>query len=303
MPKYMDFSDTIDTIMNPIDSFNEAIDKFFARLADGFTSGAMGLVEEYLIKSTNLHDTKRMPIPMEEVNEVALLLGVLLGFLLFYKRIIESIRDQVTGEGEPNYAEILGSFAVSLFFVVSCQTLINDFAIRISNDFTTWIAGLPRAVSGNGDLFTTLPFENAYARAEGRGIAFLIAILVWAIGFIGLAISAAIRYAELVFLNVVGPTINATYASRSEVFTTFWIKTVAVVFTQPVQVFLLWGIMSSVQNLTWGGLILSFGFCILAIRGPKALEQFLYSTGVGGASARFAGLAGYKLLAKAVFRR
>lgn len=302
MPKYMDISDTIDTIMNPIDSFNEAIDKFFARLADGFTSGAMGLVKDYLIKSTNLDDSERMPIPMEEVNEVALLLGVMLAFVLFYKRIMESIRDQVTGEAEPNYAEILGSFAVSLFFVVSCQTLINDFAIKIANDLTTWIASLPRAV-GEGDILKTLPFKNSYARAEGRGIAFLVAILVWSIGFIGLAISAAIRYAELLFLNVIGPTINATYTTRSEVFTTFWIKTVAVVFTQPVQVFLLWGIMSSVQNLTWGGLVLSFGFCILAIRGPKVLEQFLYSTGVGGASARFAGMAGYKLLVKAVIRR
>ncbi|MFD1394390.1 conjugal transfer protein TrbL family protein [Kroppenstedtia eburnea] len=300
MPKYLDI---VDTLMNPIDSFNEAIDKFFARLADGFTSGAMGLVKDYLIKSTDLDDTERMPIPMEEINEVALLLGVMLAFVLFYKRIMESIRDQVTGEAEPNYAEILGSFAVSLFFVVSCQTLINDFAIKIANDLTTWIADLPRAVSDDGDLLTTLPFKNSYARAEGRGIAFLVAILVWSIGFIGLAISAAIRYAELVFLNIVGPTLNGTYTTRSEVFVTFWIKTVSVVFTQPVQVFLLWGIMSSVQNLTWGGLILSFGFCILAIRGPKVLEQFLYSTGVGGASARFAGMAGYKLLAKAFIKR
>ncbi len=290
--------DFIDKLLNPVEAFQEAVNDFFTQLALGFVEGAVGLIKIYMIDSTNL---KKLPIPIETIQTFATSAGAMIAMIFLYLRLLQALRDQVTDEAQPNYAEILGSFTVSLAFIVATPYIITELLIPINNQVVNWIVNLKLS-----DQITLLDFRNpieTYIKHTTVPLAFLLAILVWAIAFIGLGIVSAIRYAEIVFLLVVGPILQSSYTNRSDVMRTYWIKTIAVIFTQPIQVFLLWSILISMLSLTWNGVLLSFGFTVLALRGPAILERLIYTTGVGPAGTRVMGFMTYQFLTRSMFKK
>jgi len=145
----------------------------------------------------------------------------------------------------------------------------------------------------------------------------LIASIVVLVAFGVLAFHAAVRFIELIVCILFAPFVAALFVKNGEYLAT-WIKhTCAIVFTQSFHVLFL--LMSMKILLTdAGGLnelfkngpgigftkFLTFvGIIVVAIRGPKIIKEFLYSSGAGGGVISMLGVGGRMVANRFMIRK
>lgn len=213
-----------------------------------------------------------------------------LATIFFIMRILTGMRDNLTGENDPNFAEIIGSYAVCIALIVATPYMIDNILIKINNVI---IDGLSQSVFGGqdmvlqkgktiSDIYKFDEITEVWPRAITRIIIF--------IAIVGFAFAGAMRYIELILLIFLGPIFAATYTSggstyRSSLFRDYWVDCVAVVFTQSVQFFLLMLMMKLITTVGMGSMtniLLVIGIVFVALRGPQILRQFLGNAGAGG---------------------
>jgi hypothetical protein len=206
-----------------------------------------------------------------------------LAIIFFIIRILSAMRDNVTGEKNPNFAEIVGSFVVSLAMVGATPYILQNFLIYLNNglivSITDWVA---ITLEKNRQLSQIVNFnqiEEVWPRIITRIILFF--------AFILFAYAGAVRFIELVLLIFLGPLLATTYTNRSSIFMNYWTDCVAVVFTQSLHFFLLALMMKLVPEISIGGndytnLLLVIAIALVALRGPSILRQYLSSSGLGG---------------------
>lgn len=137
----------------------------------------------------------------------------------------------------------------------------------------------------------------------GASVANFIVVIftVWAVSLAIFSIAAGIRYAELILAILMAPIIATSFVKDGEGIAAWMMDTICLVFTQSIHLVLLQVLLQ--VNLTAGNgsmipLIISIGIVTVALRGPKVIKKYLYSSGVGGASVGAAGNAGRMAMMK-----
>lgn len=116
------------------------------------------------------------------------------------------------------------------------------------------------------------------------GIIILVGIVILVMLLI-IAFQATIRGAELALCVVLGSIMALNLTSNNRSVWSSWIKQVIIICTtQSIQIFMLQGAMSLMTSgvISSSGYLLIIGWLWVTIKTPKYLQQFLYSTGVGG---------------------
>ncbi|MFB9749910.1 hypothetical protein, partial [Leifsonia shinshuensis] len=106
--------------MDPVQTMNDAIVEFLNNIATSFASLAFEWLGDFIIATT---DISRIPNIDLFITWGQYTGGALITFFLV-KRVVEGLRDDMTGEGEPNYAEILASAALSMALVWAIPEII-----------------------------------------------------------------------------------------------------------------------------------------------------------------------------------
>jgi len=96
------------------------------------------------------------------------------------------------------------------------------------------------------------------------------------------AFQATIRGAELALMSVLGPIMALNITANNRGIWSSWFRQVVIICTsQAIQIFMLAGAMSliSSQSISNKGLLFFYGWLWVAIKSPKYVQQFAYSTG------------------------
>lgn len=260
-------------ILDPKKEFNEAIRDFVNEIASETARDALKFMGDYIATSTNL--AKIPLLSYFTVMSQALAVGML--FILLYKRILTFMKEDMTGENQPNWAQLIGDFALSASFVTATPWFISEMLIPINNEIVRFIAKAPVEWNLTSDGIQDILMPAGQSKTA---LYILIMFLIWAIGAICLSVSAMIRYAHLAIVVVLGPLLAATYQDdRSVIFSTYWKEVIAIVFTQSIQMVLYVFILATAAKGTFEMLLLSFGFMIVAITGPGVLKNYIHGTG------------------------
>ncbi len=277
--------------MDPSKMMEKAVVNFLNKMISDFASQGFDLLSEYVISVTNINKIPSIQTFMTWSQMAASSLAT----LFFVKRLMEAMRDELTEEGTPNIAEILGSYVVSLALVFATPYLITNFLIPINNAFVRSVTGLGIRVRMYDDFIDVMIGYD-----QGLHITFL--LLVWVIAFIAFTIVAAIRYVDLAIILIMGSLVATTYTNRSQVYATYWTEVISVVFIQSVHIVLAYFIIQWASEGTFMSTIFSLGATIVALRGPQVLRQFLYTSGTGGLVQGAGRFAAYRFLMKGAGR-
>ncbi|MDZ5813094.1 hypothetical protein U4E84_17310, partial [Halorubrum sp. AD140] len=219
-------ADILDSILNPVETMNEMIVDFLNTLATSFASWAFDWLGEFIIKQTDLSKVPNLELLVSWSQYSA---GALIVFF-FVKRLIEGARDDATGEDEPNYAEIIGSTAVSMVLVWAIPEIIH-MLISVNNLVVASITdlGIDTDIGSRGEgMVEDLIGPNPRMAT----INVILLALIWVICILIFAIVGAIRYVELALCLIIGPLAATAYTNRSQVFSSYITESIAVIFTQ-----------------------------------------------------------------------
>ncbi|MFE8703900.1 conjugal transfer protein TrbL family protein [Cytobacillus sp. FJAT-54145] len=279
----------LDSILDPVANFKKGLREWFSELTTSFATAAFEYMGEFIIAQTNL---SKVPNLNTFVNW-AQWAGGSLAIFFFIKRVVEGIKDNITGENEPNFAEMIGSLAISMALIFATPKIVYMF-ISINNQVVKSITDLGINVNlGGNEILDKYTANGDLALVQ---LHLLFMTLVWAISFLVFAIVGALRYIELAIVLIMGPIVSTTYVNRSGVLQTYWTEVVAIVFTQVAHVLLAyWIVQWSSAGTTWG-LVSSIASAFISLRGPQILRQFIYSSGAGGAVSGASRFAVYKAM-------
>lgn len=265
----------LDSILDPVANFKKGLREWFSELATSFATAAFEYMGDFIVSQT---DTSKIPNIETLVSWSQWTAGSLVLFF-FIKRVVEGIRDNLTGEAEPNFAEMIGSAALSTAMIFATPKVVYMF-IDINNKVVKGITGLGIEVNLAGNEYIDKFTANGDLALVNLHMLFM--VLIWAIAIMVFAIIGALRYVEIGFILVMGPISASTYTNRSGVLQTYWTEAIAVIFTQIAHVVLAyWIIQWSSAGTIWG-MVSSIAAAFISLKGPQILRQFLYSSGTGG---------------------
>jgi|GEM_PF-2778331 len=277
----------LDAILNPIETINKAIVGFLVSIATGFASWAFGLLGDLVVAQT---DISKIPNISTFISWAKYSAGSLIIFF-FIKRIVEGLRDNATGEGEPNYAEMIGSTAVSMALVWVIPEVVYTL-IRVNNQIVQAITSI--GIKVDGDYGVAIIEDMVGPNPTLAVIHIVLIAIIWVICVVIFAIMGAVRYVELGILLIMGPIAATGYANRSQIVGTYMTEAVAIIFTQVAHVILAyWIIQWSAIGDFWG-LLSAIGAVFVSIKGPQVLRQYIYNSGTGSAVGNISRMAIYR---------
>lgn len=280
---------------NPVESFKQAIREWFSEIATEAASSAFEFLGTYVIAITDLDKIPSIRTLIEWSQMGA---GILVMIFLM-KRIIDALKGEALNEGEANFAEIVGSAAISMALIFATPYLIEKFMLTINNAVVKSITDLGIDVTLGNQVIGMFAPDGELALAS---LHIILMILIWAVAFLIFSIAGAIRYVDLAVVMIMGPLAATAYTNRSEVYRTYWVEAVAVIFTQCIHVLLAYFMIQWASQGTLLGIVGSIAGAVVAIRGPKTLRQFLYTSGAGGAVTGAGRFAFYKMMMRNVGR-
>lgn len=273
---------------DPAKIMEDSIISFINHMISDFASQAFNMLGEYVISLT---DIKKIP-SIDTFMSWSKLAAASLATIFFVKRLGEALRDELTGENTPNIAEIIGSYVIALVLTQATPYIITKFIIPINNYFIQSVTSLGINVKLYQNFVDVMVLDESWA------ITFM--LLVWVIAFLAFSIVAAIRYVDLAIVLIMGPLIATSYTNRSQVYATYWIEVVSVVFIQSVHIVLAYFIIQWASDASFMGLIFSLAAIIVSLRGPQVIRQFLYQSGTGGMMSGAGRMAAYRFMMKGV---
>jgi hypothetical protein len=271
-PVHAEFFDFLD----PVANFKKGLREWFSELATSFATFAFELLGQFITQTTDLSKIPNLNLLIKASQGAA---GSILTFF-FIKRIVEGLRDQMTGEGEPNFAEIIGSTVVSAALVFATPQIIKVL-LYINNITVQWVTSLGINVNIAGS--DVLDKFTATGDLSAASLHIIFMSLIWAIAFLIFAVMGAMRYVELGFILIMGPLSATAYTNRSNAYGSYWMEAIPVIFTQIPQILIAyWIIQWSSAGTVWG-MVSAIAGALISLRGPTIVRRFIYSSGTGGA--------------------
>lgn len=134
-----------------------------------------------------------------------------------------------------------------------------------------------------------------------------VVFLLYGLGLIILAVMAAFRHVQLIFLLSLSPLLAVSASGKGQAYNTWVREAIAVSFTQSFQCWALW-LMSSQLLMSidssmfstdrFWNVLTAIAFLVGTITGPSFLKKWLHSSGMGGAAGGAAKMAAYKIMTK-----
>lgn len=176
--------------------------------------------------------------------------------------------------------------AAIIAFMPELVKYVFEFGAKVSSD----VAGLSVGKAGIADWTFIIG-----AIIQSGGMVIVIMMIIFVVMLLIVAFQATIRGAELARISILGPIMALNITSNNKSMWSSWFRQLVIICTaQAIQIFMVRGAMSLMTNeaVTGGGVVLILGWLWVAIKTPKYLEQFAYSTGFTGAAGGAAKQAG-----------
>lgn len=267
------------------DGVKNSIWSFVMDFISDIMTKAFGLISDLILQTSNINQYFDVTKYIVNIQAVA-------GALLALAVVWEATK-QLSGNVLPGNEKSLGTIAgqtlvagAMIFFLP--WSVVNIF-LRLNNALITMIKSIGVTV----DMNTISGILRLGTDPNQIGGLVIVLTLILVIGFLLIGVAAGIRFIELVIIILVAPVV-AISAVKSYDAIQVWVReTVAVVFTQCIQLLLLQFIMVILLNVQGVmTFMLAIGCVVVAIRGPQVLRQFLYSSGTGSAAIGAAGSVG-----------
>lgn len=292
----MDWQGLLDGISWFGEKINEAVWGFLYTFASELISEVFEYIVKYIVEQTDPDRYIDFSSYLSQMQAIALA-------LLLLAIVWEGVKYQSGSLGEETTLQSLVIrcmfAAVSIFFL---PWSIENFFIKISN----WLVQMVTA-SGvkleNGGLLQNLINPNKLT------ILVTIMLVILAISFLILSVVAGMRYVEIVILTLIAPLAAVSIVRNNELLEVWVRETIAVVFTQPLQIFLLAFLLNVLGKMNTEGIesfFIAVAIIVIMIMGPQALRKYVYNTGTGSTSVKAVGGAGrmavYKAIGKGALR-
>lgn len=274
---------------DPVGTAEEIIRSVLDAWASDLITSGFKYMSQYIANPT---DFSQIP-HFDDLMLGTQVIGSSLVILFLYLRLLSAYRDLVTEESEVNYAEIVGSAAISMGLVWSFRPFMTMFIFPITNQFITWIGAFEIDVNLAGKSLASISPEGGLATAA---LHILFMALLFGLGTFIMSIAGMLRFAHVTIAMIAGPIFMATYANRSGMFKSFLLSLAAVVFTQIIHMLCFALVVWTAAKGSFEMLMMSFAFTIIGTTGPFVLKQWLFSSGTSGGAAGVSRMVAFKLL-------
>ena len=301
-----------DVILNPIDTAKNVIvgaaTKSFTELLTDITKGA----GESVLKWINwfLLDPQTYQNPtVDNVVDFFKWLAVLLAIaFMIYHTLQAMLLVNITGDR--TYAKEKVASLIQAMVLIAILPWVIEKLLQLCEAICKYFTnkGIDFENSAIGKWLTTGSPDSELAKIMGlnpqSAVAFIaIFSLAFVILFLVIAFQALKRMGEFAFLVATSPIAAISLVNNEmNAFPVWWREMLAVVFTQVIQVVLLYLIVNCFATLQLKFIALGMGLCLVLISGPTYLRQFLYSTGSGKAMVGAIGSMGKVATAKFILR-
>ena len=274
---------------NVKETVSEALRTVLSDIAEDLISSGMKYLTEYISSPIDLEE-----IPFfKEFVIGAKAIGASLVILFLYIRLLQAMRDMATGEDDPNFAEIIGSSAISMGFVFSFDIVIKKYIIPIINEVVEWLGGFKIEVNLAKSVLDGIA---PGAGLDTAAIHILFIAVIFGIGAFVLTIAAFLTTAHAFIAVIVGPVVMASHTNRSGAFKSYLTELGAVLFTKIIHVITFILVLATASKGTFEMLLLSFAFMCVGAMGPHVLRIYLLNSGVAAGSTSTARFAAYKVM-------
>lgn len=242
-------------------------------------------ISKFITEPTNLGKVNYLDESIQYAKYIALALLT----LNLLKELFKSMVDEGYGQGGKPIDLIIGQAIKAVVFMYSSQWILEDVLIRANNaaiDLVTSIVPNFHALSEDSSMQTADQLTRTLiGTTDSIGIIVMILffLVILGIGFIVLVIVAGLRLAQLAFLMVIGPILAVSAVDKGEAFNTWIRESVAVVFTQLLQVWLFGFLMNTLLSGGFWDIFQAIGIIAIMVKGPSSIKTFVHSSGAGSA--------------------
>ncbi|MDP4084733.1 MAG: hypothetical protein Q8934_08980 [Bacillota bacterium] len=287
----MDFNQLLKGLSWFGEKLNEAVWGVAYQAASNFASEAFSLIVKYICQQTDPQKLFDYSSYLHAMQAIALA-------LLLVAIAWEGIKYQSGTLGEEITFQTLAMrvffAAISIYFLPWSMT---NLFIKINNYMVQMITAAGIKITTGHTVFSLIMAPQDLTQM------IVLMFVILAIAFVGLSIVAGMRYIEIIILTLIAPLAAVSIVRGGDLLDTWIRETIAVVFTQSLQIFLLELLANILGKMSSSPLemyVPAIGCTIVMIMGPNALRKFVYSTGAGSAGARQVGNAGRMAVYKAI---
>lgn len=264
-----------------------------------FDSAMVGL-QKWVFKPTDLMEGVMVEQTLEALKYIAM--GLLAVNVMV--EIIKSMYEEGYGEGGVPLESILVRSIKAFALIHLSPWILTDIILKANNLLLEVIGSI-----GSSEMMTTISdkFMQEEVTLSGGFILMAVVFLLYGLGLIILAVMAAFRHVQLIFLLSLSPLLAVSASGKGQAYNTWVREAIAVSFTQSFQCWALW-LMSSQLLMSidssmfstdrFWNVLTAIAFLVGTITGPSFLKKWLHSSGMGGAAGGAAKMAAYKIMTK-----
>lgn len=263
-------------------------------------------VGKVISQPTNLNSLAYLQNSIDYAKYIALSLLC----ISFVNQLIKMMIEEGRGNGSKPIDMLVTQAIKAVCLIYLSQWILEDFLIAVNN------ALIPVVTSMDTEIFASISESTAAQKADditrtllavnesiGVLVMLLLLVVVLGIGFLVLVLLAGYRIAQLGFLMVIGPLLAVSTVDKGEAYNTWIRESVAVVFTQLFQVWMLGFLMALLMRGTFWDFLSALGVLALMIAGPTVLKTYLHSSGIGGAAVGTGRTVAYRYMLKGAMKR
>lgn len=226
-----------------------------------------------------------------------LVIGSALGLttLFMIYNLMKEMTKGMGGYSNRSNSEIISKGILSVVFAYTAPWLMIGVVLKVSNAISSIFLGKKLNIDN---------LKKIMDLTDDTQSASVILALILTITILWMTFQYIVRYGNMMVLWVLAPFAATTIVNEEmNIFPAWWRETCAVIFTQPLQLMILYWII----NLIGTGqkpedFFLAIGLMVVLIGSPGWLRKFLFSTGSGKSMINAAGGAGrmamYRLMMK-----
>lgn len=263
-------------------------------------SVAMTGLQSWVFKPVNIMGHPMVKESLEATQYIAT--GLLI--LNVMKEILVSMYEEGMGDGGRLLEDIFFNAIKSFALIYLTPWILTDILIR-GNDLV--LSGLSQL--GASQLMITVSDQLLQEKSSlsGSFLIMVVVYIIYALGMVILAVLGAFRYVQLIVLAALGPFLAVSTSGKGDSYNTWIRESVAVVFTQSFQCWMLWMTSSSLLDNIGNGAfsidnfwnsIVAIVFIISTMMAPSFLKKWLHSSGMGGAVGGAAKAGAYRFMMK-----
>lgn len=267
------------------------INGYLIELIEGFLQGAWGWLDVFMLSPTDF----KTEGAIGDIQLLVLSSSVGLSTLFLIFALMKELTKGMGGYSNRSSTEIITKGVLSICFSYTAPWLMIGLLLNVSNAISNIFLG---------ERLNLTTLKKLMTVTESAGSAAVIMALILTLTILWMTFQYIVRFGNLMILWVLAPFAATTMVNEEmNIFPAWWRETCAVVFTQPMQLMILYFIVNQIGSGTdVKDYFLAIGLMVVLIASPGWLRKFLFSTGSGKTMMNAAGgasrMAMYRLIMK-----